>query len=76
LASNLSFVGWISASASTDYDRVRLVYTLDGNRTRRYVLVDALALIHPTWLSKEFIGHTGQVATCPYGIKVTVIGQG
>ena len=62
----LSFVGWISTSVSTEYDRVRLVYNLDECRTRCYVLVDALALIHPTWLSKALIGHTGQVATCPY----------
>ena len=45
-----SFVGWISGHASTEYDRVRLVYKLDECRTRCYVLVDALALIHPTRL--------------------------
>jgi len=43
-----SFVGWISASASTEFDRVRLAFKHNECRTRCYVLVDALALIHPT----------------------------
>ncbi len=45
-----SFVGWISGHASTEHDRDRLVYKLNECRTRRYVLADALALIHPTCL--------------------------
>ncbi len=48
-------VGWISASASTEYERVRLVYKVDGNRTRCYILVDALALIHPTGLCGAYV---------------------
>jgi len=67
----LSFVGWISTSVSTEYDRVRLVYNLDECRTRCYVLVDALALIHPTWLSKALIGHTA-LLRC---FKITMIAR-
>jgi len=55
---------WVSLSLYPSY--TYFIYKLDECRTRCYVLVDALALIHPTWLSKALIGHTGQVATCPY----------
>jgi len=40
----------ICVTMRAQYDRNRLVYKLNECRTRCYVLVDALALIHPTEL--------------------------